>query len=42
MFGYRILFAGSAISGLIALIIFVVLVKQRLSKKNLRKLEEQR
>ncbi|HGA0511582.1 TPA: MFS transporter [Bacillus pacificus] len=33
MFGYRILFAGSAISGLIALIIFVVLVKQRLSKK---------
>ena len=33
MFGYRILFAGSAISGLIAFIIFVVFVKQRLGKK---------
>lgn len=34
MFGYRILFAGSAISGLIALIIFVIFVKQRLGKKD--------
>ena len=34
MFGYRILFAGSAISGLIALILFVVFVKQRLGKKD--------
>ncbi|MED1408569.1 MULTISPECIES: MFS transporter [Bacillus] len=33
IFGYRILFAGSAISGLIALIIFVIFVKQRLGKK---------
>ncbi|SCV21583.1 GlpT transporter possible quinolone resistence protein [Bacillus cereus] len=33
MFGYRILFAGSAISGLIAFIIFVIFVKQRLGKK---------
>jgi len=34
MFGYRILFVGSAISGLIALILFVVFVKQRLGKKD--------
>ena len=40
MFGYRILFSGSAISALIALIIFVFFVKQRLGKKSLRKLEE--
>ena len=33
MFGYRILFSGSAISALIALIIFVFFVKQRLGKK---------
>ncbi|WP_220775658.1 MFS transporter, partial [Bacillus sp. BML-BC060] len=33
MFGYRILFAGSAISGLLAFIIFVFFVKQRLDKK---------
>lgn len=33
MFGYRILFVGSAISGLIAFIIFVIFVKQRLGKK---------
>lgn len=33
MFGYRILFAGSAISGLIAFIIFVFFVKQQLGKK---------
>ncbi|MGR3778258.1 MFS transporter [Bacillus paramycoides] len=35
IFGYRFLFAGSAISGLIALIIFVIFVKQRLGKKEL-------
>ena len=33
MFGYRILFSGSAISALIALIIFVFFVKQRLGKR---------
>ncbi len=33
MFGYRILFSGSAISALTALIIFVFFVKQRLGKK---------
>ena len=38
MFGYRILFSGSAISALIALIIFVFFVKQRLGKKSLHKL----
>ena len=38
MFGYRILFSGSAISALTALIIFVFFVKQRLGKKSLHKL----
>ncbi|BCB37361.1 hypothetical protein BCJMU51_2246 [Bacillus cereus] len=33
IFIYRILFAGSAISGLIAFIIFVFFVKQQLGKK---------
>lgn len=33
LFGYRILFTGSAISGVVALLIFMFFVKQRLTKK---------
>lgn len=35
LFGYRILFTASAVSGVVALLIFMFFVKQRLAKKEI-------